>query len=298
MTRVHSHVRPTFLLGGAQKAGTTALYNALKRHPDICMSRPKETEFFNWHYHRGWAWLAEHFAHYDGERVIGEASTRTLPTPEAPVRIASACPDIKLVFVLRDPIERAHSAFWYYLSQGILPAGTSFGAFIRNQGHPLRHEVVAYGRYDDHLRRFLDVFARDQMLVLDYRALRTHPMKVVQQVCSFVGVAREAASSVPERANVTRYPASKALYGWAKAAWQPVRTTLATVAPSLVGALSARGKRLLQRSKRSPLAESDRMYLRGLYVSSVRRTEDLTGLTLAHWPTLADVASTPAHHMP
>ena len=203
---------PTFLICGAQKAGTTALYEALRAHPDVCMSEPKETEFFNWHYQRGWDWFATHFDHYDGESAIGEASTRTMPTPEAPERIVGCLPDAKLIFVLRNPVERAHSAFWYYVEQGILCPGEDFGAFIRNEGHPLRQEIVHYGYYNRHLERFLHTFDRAQMLLVRHVDLRERMSDTLSRIQKFIGVAPLGLEDERgPRSNTPRYPASTSL---------------------------------------------------------------------------------------
>jgi hypothetical protein len=275
---------PTFLLCGAQKAGTTALHDALTNHPDVCMSRPKETEFFNWRYRRGWDWFTTHFAHYEEETAVGEASTRTMAAPLAPERIKERLPDVQLVFLLRDPIERAHSAFWYYVAQGILCPDEEFGRFIRTEGHPLRHEIIDYGRYDEHLARFLIQFDRSQMLVLFHANLVSAPTSLLQTLFSFVGVDVEAASDeILHKKNVTNYPSSSNVYAWAKSAWHPVRSAIADWAPSVVDTVQRAAKTALLQAERPPLSDADRAYLQQLYAPTIQNLQERHGLDLPKW---------------
>jgi hypothetical protein len=275
---------PSFLLCGTQKAGTTALYDALVSHPDVCMSQPKETEFFNWRYRRGWEWFATHFDHYDGERVVGEASTRTMATPLAPERISERLPDVKLVFLLRNPIERAYSAFWYYLAQGILCPNDDFSSFIRTEGHPLRQEIIHYGRYDEHLDRFLTTFERSQMLILFHEDLVSNPTRQLQRLFSFLNIDPDSVPNQPmDRKNVTRYPSSSGLYAWAKSVWKPVRSVLDDWIPSLVDSLQRTGKAALLQTDRPPLTDADRAYLQRLYAPTVEALQTRHDLDLSRW---------------
>lgn len=248
------------------------------------MSRPKETEFFNWRFDRGWKWFETNFSHYNGEAAIGEASTRTMPTPEAPERICERLPDAKLIFVLRDPLDRAYSAFWFYLSTGILPAGTDFGTFIRNEGHPLRHEIIQYGEYHKHVRRFKKHFEDDQLLFLRYRDLRESVQGLIEKVERFIGVdpGRHPEHSVEKR-NVTQHPSSPAVFAWAKGLWKSLEQRVKTVAPKVADNLRRQGKRLLLRGDRPAMSEEDNQYLQEIYQPTVQLTELETELDLSHW---------------
>jgi hypothetical protein len=274
---------PTFLLCGAQKAGTTAIHEALCDHPDVCMSRPKETEFFNWRYHRGWSWFSSHFEHHSGEAAIGEASTRTMPTPNAPARIAKRLPDIQLIFVLRNPIERAHSAFWYYLTQGILCPGEDFGAFIRNEGHPLRQEIIHYGFYEQHLNRFLNHFSRSQCLLLLYDDLRSAPKDSMSRILDFIGVDYIGESDLGREKNVTRYPTSQPAYALGKRLWKPVERMALTLMPALIKRARETGQKWLLKSERPEISQADREYLAEIYETTVYSLSDKFNLCLSEW---------------
>src|SRR5690606_19149476 len=113
---------PNFLVIGAQKAGTTWLYDVLRRHPDIFLPETKELSYFCQldsdgnelnHFSRlDLAWYEGFFSAQDTETAIGEISPMYLCDEMAPRRIASTFPSIKLIAALRDPVERAASEYW------------------------------------------------------------------------------------------------------------------------------------------------------------------------------------------
>ncbi|NJM99335.1 MAG: sulfotransferase [Phormidesmis sp. RL_2_1] len=115
--------KPTFLIIGSAKCGTTALASILSNHPDCCMSRPKEVKFFldtidykpnNPDYEKGWDWYQQAFAHYNGEAIIGEGtpnySARTR-SPNTAKRVYGFNPNMKLIYMVRNPLERQVSAW-------------------------------------------------------------------------------------------------------------------------------------------------------------------------------------------
>jgi hypothetical protein len=271
---------PNFLICGAQKAGTTALYAHLKQHPDVFMSTPKETEFFNWRFRRGWTWFAKHFEGHTHESAIGEASTRTMATPEAPARIYSHMPNVHLIFLLRNPIERAFSAFYFYKSQGIVCAGNRFSSFIRNEGHPLRHELIDHGRYDRHLSRFDDLFDREQILLLRYDLFKAEPKTTLEKVAQFIGVNAGGFSHEEDGTrNVTKYPATNLTYAWAAALWKPI----AHILPLSTERISQAAKNTLLSGTKPKMDQRDREYLRALYEDTITRVAVRLDDELTSW---------------
>jgi len=150
-------VVPTFLVGGAPKAGTTSLYHYLRQHPDVCMSARKETGVFMKNYDKGLEWLSEtHYQHYEEETAVGEGSAGVLRLPECAERIHDAIPSVKLIFVLREPIERLYSHFSFLQSARSIDESWSFSEFTRSDHH-LRDNLIDQGFYYKHLssRRIL-----------------------------------------------------------------------------------------------------------------------------------------------
>ena len=114
--------KPTFLIVGSAKCGTTALASILDTHPDCCMSRPKEISYFqdtidrqpNPNYAEGWNWYQQYFSHYNGESMVGEATPSYSDRSRSPMtakRIHTFNPNIKIIYMVRDPLQRQISAW-------------------------------------------------------------------------------------------------------------------------------------------------------------------------------------------
>jgi hypothetical protein len=181
---------PTFLIIGAAKSGTTALHGYLRRHPDIAMSRPKELQFFvaekNWG--EGVAWYEEHFAaaidRPEPPLAIGESSpdySRCTVHAGVPERIASVIPDVRLVYLVRHPLERIRSAYQHAVAHGA--ERRPIDEAVREVPH-----YVDDSRYAMQLDRYLEVFDRSRLLVLGNGALRDDRRGTLEAVGRFVGV--------------------------------------------------------------------------------------------------------------
>ncbi|WP_369132360.1 sulfotransferase domain-containing protein [Modestobacter sp. I12A-02662] len=177
---------PTFLVIGAMKAGTTSLYHYLKNHEQVFMSRIKELDFFvtesNWS--RGLDWYRQQFNGAGGALARGEASTLYTKFPEyagVPERIASVLPHVKLVYVVRDPIERLRSHYQHRVKSGAEQAPPEV-ALLEN---PI---YLATSRYGMQVERYLDHFPREQVLITTSERMRSDRSATVQQVYEFLGV--------------------------------------------------------------------------------------------------------------
>lgn len=177
---------PTFVVIGASKSGTTSLARYLSTHPDVFMCHPKEPDFF--HPDRGWkrglAWYESLFE--GGRRCVarGEASTCYTWAPHVdgvPRRMSEVVPDARLVYLVRDPIERIRSMYLHRLDRGLERA--SFREAIRRD--PL---YVDSSRYAFQLERFLEWFPRDRILIASSERLRDDREATIRRVLAFVGV--------------------------------------------------------------------------------------------------------------
>jgi hypothetical protein len=276
---------PNFLICGAQKAGTTALYAYLKQHPDVFMSPTKEIAFFHKpeNYQKGLEWFASHFEGHGGETAVGEASTRTMSMPEAPARVAEHLPEAKLIFVLRNPIDRAYSQYHFHISTGKEEADASFHEVIRDEQSAFRRIVIQRGMYAEQLARFDAHFDRSQMKIVLHEDLRERTTETVQEVYRFLGVDPTYEPQTEERHNVTRYPDSLGIYYWVRRLWQPMRQRVESRFPQATDALRQAVRGLLFSREKPAMQEADRAYLREVFAESNARLEARLERDLSHW---------------
>ena len=204
---------PDFLIVGAQKAGTTALYAYLRWHPHIAGPSFKEVSFFDRHYARGERWYRAHMP-TRREAIVGEASPSYLFHPLAPERVANLIPDARLIVLLRNPVDRAFSHYQHEVALGRDPL--SFEEAVvqedeRMDGEVERmlrepsyfshawwnHTYLARGRYAEQLERWFAVFPRTQVLVLLTDDLAGDPRGSHRRVLEFLGVEPRDLASYP-----------------------------------------------------------------------------------------------------
>ena len=195
---------PDFLVIGAQKAGTTALYAYLRWHPGIAGPSWKEVSFFDRHWWRGEAWYRGQFPLRAGKRLVGEASPSYLFHPLAPERARSLVPGAKLVALLRDPVDRAYSQYQHEVALGREPL--SFEDALAAEDERLVGEVerliadprafsrawwdhtyTARGRYAEQLERWLEAFPSEKLLVVRTEDLGERPAETYASILAFLG---------------------------------------------------------------------------------------------------------------
>jgi len=272
-------ILPNFLLIGAAKAGTTALSQFLRQHPDVCFSRPKETWFFNRRYDRGVDWFSSHFEHYEGETAIGEGTAGCLACPQAPARIADVLPDAQLIGVLRNPIDRAFSHYY----TGKADADRSFGQVIRDEESEFGRKLVEHGKYIKHLRRYEQHFSRDQIEIVLHRSLRNEPERVMRRLYKVLGVDASFMPDTESRHNVTKYPASRRVYARLRKGWKAVSEQAERWMPGIVDHLRRKAQGWLFSREKPEMREKDREYLRDLYEPYNRELLTYLGEDLSHW---------------
>jgi hypothetical protein len=178
---------PTFLVIGAMKCGTTSLYYYLAEHPEIGMSRRKETDFFlddhgNWEHGRDW--YAKQFP--EDAPARGECSpnyTKRHLFDGVAERITSVCPDVKLIYLVRDPVERTISHYWGSYRQG--REERPFETAVADMAHS---NYVLTSRYHMQLQPYLDRFREDNLLVCATEGLKRTPTDTLQRIYRFLGV--------------------------------------------------------------------------------------------------------------
>ena len=176
---------PHFLVIGAQKAGTTTLFEHLRAHPEIFIPPDKEVHYFSEHqWNRGQVWYESLFAEA-GDRICGEASPGYSWWPrfdQVPERIRAVVPEVRLVYILRHPIDRLVSHYRHDVYAGVQDAALE--SVITDWA-----EYVSRSQYAMQIRRYLDAgFRREQLHILTTEDLELDPSGVMSDVYRFVGV--------------------------------------------------------------------------------------------------------------
>jgi Sulfotransferase domain len=231
---------PDFIVIGAAKSGTTSLYSALADHPFVepCMTdnryfdSTKEVHYFDYNYYLGTDWYRTHFPlaqerlEFEREHrrrfLTGEASPTYISHPWAPGRIRELLPDVKLIAVLRNPVDRAYSHFQLSRRQGEETI-ESFEEAVAREDERLRPELermaadrwynswpyamfsyLARSRYAEQLERWLELFPREQFLFLKAEDLFGEPGPVIDTVYDFLGLPAHRPERLP-RLNTAEY---------------------------------------------------------------------------------------------
>ncbi len=201
--RLQAKARPAFLIIGAQKAGSTALFSYLEKHQQIIPPQVKEVQFFDHRYAFGSRWYATHFPSQralENDKITFEATPNYLYYPACAERIFTYDPAIKLIAALRNPIDRAYSNWNWRGGLGWHNFGyDSFDAMVRGEidviakqgtGYPgnLAPKYLQRGLYADQLERYFALFPREQIMVIESAALRREPVETLNAVTRWLGL--------------------------------------------------------------------------------------------------------------
>lgn len=199
-------VLPNFIIVGAQRSGTTSLYNYLCQHPQVMRGFRKEVKYFGCNYPQGINWYRSHFPYQrkmsPGD-ITGEASPYYLFHPLAAQRIFETLPDVRLIVLLRNPIDRAYSHYYLNIRRG--REELSFEEAIKaepkrlageeerikaDEYHPMyTHKTFSYlsrGIYARQLKRWFRFFSREQILVIKSEDLYGNFQSTYKKVMGFL----------------------------------------------------------------------------------------------------------------
>jgi len=188
---------------GAAKAGTTTLCTLLGLHPEVFMTEPKEPRFFSWDelYARGFEWYEALYQKAGDARMRGEGSqsyTIRRLFPHAARRIAEYAPDLKLIYIVRHPLERMESSWlemrsWEYgrLRGFLRNAGVGPSIVNPNFNEAVRRNTAAYedsSNYWNEISVYRNLYPDEQILVLFFDDLKADYRAVVRKCWDFLGV--------------------------------------------------------------------------------------------------------------
>lgn len=266
---------PDFIVIGAAKSATTWIAHNLQLHPDVFMPGP-EPHYFSTEFHRGQTWYKQWFEQAGADQTIGEKSADYLAHPDAPHRIAKLLPTARLIVQLRNPIERAYSDYCMFFRRGSVGADPERYLDRSSTDIP---RFLEDGLYSRHLKRFLDLFPREQVKIILYDHIRERPEAVFAEVCAHIGI--EA-----DRANLSL--ASPVKQKDASMLPLPLRRLLrplkATVAPWRDRPwFKAAHSKIARPVRYPPLTNELRDRLRDYYAEDVQALERLLGFKVSSW---------------
>ena len=214
---ITSHLRglPDFVIIGAQKCGTTSLYSFVVKHPSIAPASQKEVHYFSVRYKFGEQWYRSnfptnlsrrHFYKKTGQKLLsGEASPAYIFYPTVPDRMREILPDIKLIAILRNPVDRAYSQYHHNIRHNNETLSFEKAIELEEERcagererlisdsdfvpvHYRRHSYLARGIYADQLKNWFKHYSKKQFLILTTEDLRKNPQQALDQVFDFLGL--------------------------------------------------------------------------------------------------------------
>lgn len=193
---------PNFIIAGGVATGTSFLSATLAHHPDVYLpiiQRPEPNFFhYSWKFNQGMEWYQKTWFHeVENQRAVGERSSLLLPSDVAAKRIKQAMPDVKLIFCLRNPLERAWGNYRFTVLEGLEPL--SFDEAILCEPERIKqavdkwaevqpHAYLARSRYSTHLEEFFALFGKERILLIKSEDLGRNPQENMKRVCEFLGV--------------------------------------------------------------------------------------------------------------
>ena len=272
-------IRPDFIVIGSMKSGTTSLYRWLAAHPDIGMSRDKETDYFiaERSYSRGPNWYAAQFA--PGRKVYGEASPNYTKVDDfrgVPARIRAALPDVRLIYLVRDPIDRFVSQYRHSWTMGEISMAPSELPGMDQYTH-----ILNTSRYARQVDAYLAEFDADRLLVVDFDDLVRDRDAALAEVHRFVGVEPHplgTGGAHNDNAEVSRVPAPLLRFAQSPMGRSLTKIVSRQARDRIRGLLAVREAR---QPPPFPLAVLDR--IRDDLREDVERFRALSGRAFPHW---------------
>jgi hypothetical protein len=283
---------PNFMVIGVAKAGTTSLYHYFDEHPQVFMCPEKGSNFFGYEDARNWQWTdegnppllrhfqARNFEEYEAffagvtdEVAIGEASPQYFRCPTAAQRIHDCLPQVKLIASLRNPADRAFSGFLMR---------TRRGEFVKGFYEELTPDAshVREGLYYKRLKRYFDLFPRDQIRIIVFEEFRKDPAKTMMELFDFVGVDKNFAPDTSIKHNPAGVPKIRLLN---RLFFHP--TVIRAAKGVFPVGVQEKLKQVQQQNLKAPpkFPPDLRAKLLDVYREDIYKVEDLIGRDLSIW---------------
>jgi len=286
---------PNFLLIGTQKGGTTSLYSYLKQHPQVYMSPLKEPLYFmtsgmddapsstvndlNTY--------KKLFEGVTNEKAIGEASTTYLACPWTPKLIKETIPDVKMIAVLRNPVDRAWSHYLMHAAKGHPMFSADFAKAIqetkvyRRAGETWKFGYISMGMYYEQLQRYYSIFEREQIKIIFYQDILDDIQGVLRSIFSFLGIDNSFITDTSQRKNVSQVTRStkldRIIYGQGR-----LKKAITPFIPNSMKSIVKERMRKLNKHKPT-LPSQQKNYLIETYREEIVKLQDFVNRDLSSW---------------
>ncbi len=227
---------------GAGRSGTTTLYQYLENHKDVCFSDIKEVHYFSVEdlYERGKDYYHSFWNHCKDEKIKVAADTYLLIDKKAPQRIKEYNPEMKIIIILRNPVERAWSSYQYALNNGYVSENKSFIGSVNEEKYHIENSDIAkqnnlchlwQSKYFEHISYWSEFFPRENILILKTGDLKEQPEKLLSKLADFLNITNFNIKDTEIKANKAAKAKSKMLQQFLLNRNNTVRAFLRTVLP-------------------------------------------------------------------
>lgn len=276
-----------FVVAGTQKSATTWLYECLNEHPQVCVPRIKELHFFcpegrcgKSRWSNGMQWYREQFLPDEPFATRGELSVDYMFYPDVAEKLHALNPALKIIFILRDPVDRAYSAYW--MGRRNATNYPPFGDFVNPDS-----DFVARGFYYRQIERYRRLFPDDQILILIYEDLAKDPQAFLSGVFSFLGVE----PSFKPRAASQLIGETKAMSPWLSKLFYRHASRILRFAPALwtwrlfkrITGIKRAGTRKSNKPKYEAMSQAERDGLSALFRDENEKLFALLDRRIVEW---------------
>lgn len=285
---------PNFIIVGAPKAGTTSLYHYLSEHPQVFMSDPKEVNYFsgeeiesqslyyNYNKTNSFEEYKELFVDASAEKAIGEGSVSYLFYPKTPQKIKDVLPDVKTIILLRNPLERGYSHYLMDYRLGLVDL-TYDELVYKSKTHKnldlYYQQYVELGLYYEQVKRYLDIFGKEQVKIYLQEDLRNNQDQVIDDLYSYLNIDKSFSPNMDKEHNAFSLPKNRLIHKIYSS--YMIRTLLSKLFPS--SAKEFLLNMFFERSKKPEMNPKTKEYLLNLYKPDIINLEKLIDRDLSSW---------------
>lgn len=281
--------KPDFLVVGAAKSGTTALWKYFRQHPEIFVTNNiaiKELGFYSNEYGiTDEQEYLDYFKNASQDQLIGEVCHAYLSSKNSAATIKREIPEAKIIMILRDPVARAYSLYNWMVMHGY-EKSKSFAEALENEkniensnfknyhGFKQNYCYASSGLYYEQVKKYFDLFKKENILILEYSAFRNDPIAILDQIQSFLGL-NYFKFTKQNDTNISKSVKINKVQFYIKNGQRKYRNNkIVLKVLKLLEKLNTNFGKVL------PLDESVKIHLKELYSQDVLKLSELTGINL------------------